>query len=557
MEKIKTNTSLNNLIEIQRDYLLKICKNIDGLKCMVLDSATSELISLNFLQSEGFEMEVFLFENINNLRDEKLGYVSAIYLITASSENLSMLCDELRDPHFKDYSIFFLTDVSDDLIRRLAECDEKDLIRHLQRLYCNYHAINPELFHSDSPRVTPLLKKSVDQWTPNDMKILDSMEESLFSALCSIRQIPTIRYMSTSNLASHLGDRLSTRFRKLAMSHSNDFKKKRTMLLIIERKEDPFTPLMFHWTYQAMLHELIGISANKISLKGKEYNLNLQHDDFYEENLFSNYGEVAGNLKTRIDKLSDKKKQHKEVKQFEDMQRLLSEMHDFQKSTAITEKHFALADEISRQVGRRDLLNISKVEQDILAKDSRKEHFREVIDIMRDQKADKYDKFRLVVLFSLRYQNTEQARELQMRLGEMYPMYSEAINQILSFCDNKTVSKSLGTNIGEKAFKIYQDYFNNIPNVYEQHVPLVVKLVEEALKNKLSDMEFPFVDSAPLRQAPTNVVVFIVGGVSPAEAKHFRALNEKYEDSFFLLGGSSLVNSRKFLHDYIGLTLQD
>ena len=223
MEKIKTNTSLNNLIEIQRDYLLKICKNIDGLKCMVLDSATSELISLNFLQSEGFEMEVFLFENINNLRDEKLGYVSAIYLITASSENLSMLCDELRDPHFKDYSIFFLTDVSDDLIRRLAECDEKDLIRHLQRLYCNYHAINPELFHSDSPRVTPLLKKSVDQWTPNDMKILDSMEESLFSALCSIRQIPTIRYMSTSNLASHLGDRLSTRFRKLAMSHSNDF----------------------------------------------------------------------------------------------------------------------------------------------------------------------------------------------------------------------------------------------------------------------------------------------------------------------------------------------
>ena len=524
---------------------------------MVLDSATSELISLNFLQSEGFEMEVFLFENINNLRDEKLGYVSAIYLITASSENLSMLCDELRDPHFKDYSIFFLTDVSDDLIRRLAECDEKDLIRHLQRLYCNYHAINPELFHSDSPRVTPLLKKSVDQWTPNDMKILDSMEESLFSALCSIRQIPTIRYMSTSNLASHLGDRLSTRFRKLAMSHSNDFKKKRTMLLIIERKEDPFTPLMFHWTYQAMLHELIGISANKISLKGKEYNLNLQHDDFYEENLFSNYGEVAGNLKTRIDKLSDKKKQHKEVKQFEDMQRLLSEMHDFQKSTAITEKHFALADEISRQVGRRDLLNISKVEQDILAKDSRKEHFREVIDIMRDQKADKYDKFRLVVLFSLRYQNTEQARELQMRLGEMYPMYSEAINQILSFCDNKTVSKSLGTNIGEKAFKIYQDYFNNIPNVYEQHVPLVVKLVEEALKNKLNDMEFPFVDSAPLRQAPTNVVVFIVGGVSPAEAKHFRALNEKYEDSFFLLGGSSLVNSRKFLHDYIGLTLQD
>lgn len=48
---------------------------------MILDSRTIKLISLNFLQSEGFEKEVFLFENIANLTDEKMTFVSGIYFI--------------------------------------------------------------------------------------------------------------------------------------------------------------------------------------------------------------------------------------------------------------------------------------------------------------------------------------------------------------------------------------------------------------------------------------------------------------------------------------------
>lgn len=54
---------------------------MEGLKAMILDSRTIKLISLNFLQSEGFEKEVFLFENISNLTDEKMNFVSAIYFI--------------------------------------------------------------------------------------------------------------------------------------------------------------------------------------------------------------------------------------------------------------------------------------------------------------------------------------------------------------------------------------------------------------------------------------------------------------------------------------------
>lgn len=37
-------------------------------------------------------------------------------------------------------------------------------------------------------------------------------------------------------------------------------------VLLIDRKEDPVTPLLMQWTYQAMVHELLGIHANRVNL---------------------------------------------------------------------------------------------------------------------------------------------------------------------------------------------------------------------------------------------------------------------------------------------------
>ena len=39
------------------------------------------------------------------------------------------------------------------------------------------------------------------------------------------------------------------------------------LVLILDRKDDPVTPMLLQWTYQAMVHELLGISNNLVSLK--------------------------------------------------------------------------------------------------------------------------------------------------------------------------------------------------------------------------------------------------------------------------------------------------
>ena len=460
------NKSFNipkSLPEIQRDYITRIAKSIEGLKCLILDQPTAELVSLNFLQSECFELEIFLFEDIATLKEEKMTYVSAIYMINATENNFNLLFEEISNPNFKDYHIFFLSDISDDIIRKLAELDQQDLIKNIQRIYCNYHAPNDDFFHSNVPRVGPLIHKSSDQWTRDDKDKLGVLEESILSALCSLRKFPTIRFLKDSDLSVQLADRISSKFKKLAMMYRSDFDRQNNLLIITERKEDPITPLLFHWNYQSILHELFGLDCNKVKVADKEFNLNLQHDEFYRENWFNNYGDFIMNLKQRVEDLSKKKQHHKEIKNFDDMQKLLTQMPDIKKDTNITTKHFALIDEITKQITKRDLLELAKLEQEIASKENRKEHFNQVIEVLSKKNVQIYDKFRLVCLFCLKYERTDQAIQLQKMFEDLHPTEDmlQRLNQLMLRCGNtKRVQKSFGGYLGEKAFQMYKEFFN-------------------------------------------------------------------------------------------------
>ena len=59
------------------------------------------------------------------------------------------------------------------------------------------------------------------------------------------------------------------------------------LLLIVDRCEDPVSPLLNQWTYEAMVHELIGINNNRVVMENvpsdgqKNLVLSAQHDEFY------------------------------------------------------------------------------------------------------------------------------------------------------------------------------------------------------------------------------------------------------------------------------------
>lgn len=87
----------------------------------------------------------------------------------------------------------------------------------------------------------------------------------------------------------------------------------------------------------------------------------------------------------------------------EAMQAVLDSMPELKRKSANISKHVTLTGEISKLVGERNLMDISRLEQEISAKENKNEHFKMLMDIL-SQNFDKFDKLRLVLLFSLRYE---------------------------------------------------------------------------------------------------------------------------------------------------------
>ena len=123
------------------------------------------------------------------------------------------------------------------------------------------------------------------------------------------------------------------------------------------------------------------MSDNRISTKkGQasgdkkcEYNLNVNEDEFYRDNLFANYGEVATNVKKFLEKVSQNQKTKIDIKNFDDMQMAMNSLPELRKESGNASKHVDLITELTKDINSRQLLNISMLEQDIATKDNKTE----------------------------------------------------------------------------------------------------------------------------------------------------------------------------------------
>lgn len=96
----------------------------------------------------------------------------------------------------------------------------------------------------------------------------------------------------------------------------------------------------------------------------------------------------------------------------------------------------------------------------------------------------------------------------------------------------------------DKALQIFNDFFNQQSNAFELHIPLIIYLIDNLLKGKLLESEYPFYNNEPNKNIPNKLFLYIIGGVTYLESKHIGMLNQKYSDKLFILGGTSIPNSK-------------
>jgi len=93
------------------------------------------------------------------------------------------------------------------------------------------------------------------------------------------------------------------------------------VLLILDRRDDPVTPLLTQWTYQAMVHEFIGIKNDLVQLtstnaetQATQIVLSPHQDPFYRENMYKNFGDLGIAIKGLVDAYQSNKNSTKTSK---------------------------------------------------------------------------------------------------------------------------------------------------------------------------------------------------------------------------------------------------
>lgn len=463
-------------------------------------------------------------------------------------------------------------------IEQLAEVDENEVIREVQEYYGDYLAINPDLFSlGQDPHY--LFGNSVQSWDPDT---LEQTVRGLCAVLLSLKKKPIIRYERASAMAKKLAQDVQHTISTEGQLF--DFRRTDTppILLILDRRNDPVTPLLTQWTYQAMVHELIGIHHGRVDMTHvpevkhelKEIVLSPDQDPFFKKSMYLNLGDLGATIKHYVDEYQSKTKSNMNIESIADMKRFVEEYPEFRKLSGNVSKHVALVSELSRRVSQDHLLEISELEQGLACNENHNSDLKNIQRLIESPQISEDAKIRLVLLYALRYERmannaVKSLIDLLDKVGvserksavsdiciEIAPQrninffFLKLIPALLFYAGYQQRQDDLFSNQsflsrGKSALK----GLKGVENVYTQHTPLLAETLDLLIKARLKDTDYPFVEGSiqPQRERPQDIIVFICGGATFEEARYIAQLNTTTPGIRVVLGGNCIHNSKSFL----------
>ncbi|KAL8908202.1 MAG: hypothetical protein Q9207_000923 [Kuettlingeria erythrocarpa] len=529
------------------------------MKILLLDSETVPVVSTAITQSALLSHDVYLVDRLENSSREKMRHLRCLCFVRPSPDSIKHLIEELREPS---------NVVRKSTLERLAEADDNEVVKGIQEYFGDYIVVNPDLFSLNLafPRHR-LWSNSPDAWNPN---ALQRCTEGVIALLLSLKKKPLIRYEKNSLLAKKLATEVTHQITQEKQLF--DFRQTDTppILLLVDRRDDPITPLLTQWTYQAMVHELLGIFNGKVDLSGvpdvrpelKEIVLAQDQDPFFKKNMYLNFGDLGGNIKEYVEQYQTKTQSNAAIESIADMKRFVEDYPEFRKLSGNVSKHVTLVGELSRRVGVDGLLDVSELEQSLACNDSHAADLKNLKRLISSPRVHPNNKLRLVTLYSLRYER-HPSNALPMLLdllsaaGDLSPRRVNLVVKVLAYHHSlQTAPPSGGFSDLFESVSIFsgaRDRFRalqGVENVYTQHSPRLEATLQNLIKARLKEQQYPFVEGAgSTRDKPQDIIVFMIGGATYEEAKMIAQINASSPGVRVLLGATTIHNSSTFLEE--------
>ncbi len=441
-------------------------------------------------------------------------------------------------------------------------------MRAIQEYFADFFVINPDLMSLNLAFPdNRIWSTSPDAWNQHS---LQRSTEAVLALLLSLKKKPLIRYQKNSLLSKKLATEL--RYNMTQEELLFDFRKTDTppILLIVDRRDDPVTPLLTQWTYQAMVHELLGINNGRVDLRDvpeirpemKEIVLSQDQDPFFKKNMYLNFGDLGQNAKEYVEQFASRQQGTQKLDSIADMKRFIEDFPEFRKLSGNVTKHVTLVGELSRRVGEECLLDVSELEQSLACQDNHSNDVKSLQKIIQDPKVPASNKLRLVAIYALRYHknssnSTAMLLDLLAVAGGLSRNRINLITKLLSYHDSLQSAAAAGSmpDLFQPGsfFGGARDRFKGlkgVENVYTQHSPRLENTLQDMIKGRLSQQLFPFVEGGgTTKDKPQDIIVFMVGGTTYEEAKMVAQVNASSPGVRVVLGGTTVHNSISFLEE--------
>lgn len=252
-------------------------------KLLVYDRCGQDIISPLLSVKELRDMGITLHMLLHSDRDP-IPEVPAIYFVAPTDENIMRIAQDFRNELYDQYYLNFVSPVSrqhlEDLASAALQANSVANVSKVFDQYLNFITVENDLFllkHNDRHSVSYYAINRGDVKDTEIESIMDNIVDCLFSVFATLGTVPIIR-SPKGNAAEMVAEKLDKRIRENLRDSRNSlfldsthgggqFSFQRPLLVVLDRNMDMATPLHHTWTYQALAHDVLGLSLNRVTLE--------------------------------------------------------------------------------------------------------------------------------------------------------------------------------------------------------------------------------------------------------------------------------------------------
>ncbi|CAM9213982.1 unnamed protein product [Laminaria digitata] len=365
-------------------------------RVMVLDARATRVISSVVGMYDIMEGQVTVVEDLHKAR-QPFPEMEGVYVVSPTADAVDAIKRDFRSPSealYRSVHLFFLERVPSDLLQSIKQCSTLvSRIKSFKEINMDYLVPEMQSYHLDmgslsgAGEMDPATHFRDLYGGRGQGRAMASIAQRLVTLCATLGEFPHIRFAADgggrtegvarsfqANMEEFVGNSPQWNFRG---QDSRAADGGRATMLLLDRADDPLSPLMHEFTYQCLVEDLLGIQDGRVTYmsetgkgKVKKEALLTDSDNLWAEFRHEHIGKVLTDLGNRFRDLVSSNagaaaliKGEGRQMSVEQMAKATRGLPEFQEMSKKMSQHVRLSQECMDKLEKKNLLQAGALEQ--------------------------------------------------------------------------------------------------------------------------------------------------------------------------------------------------